>query len=227
LIIHDRGAGLTSPNPFLIGTPGLGTVSYFSNNVDLIEPATTLVTAGPFGVLNDTSLDQGNSSSHGYVPRASLPAAARAILSVGGNSNLVVSFAYPLGAGFVYYSTIPLDHYLDGFGGSVAIATNSQFIYTPNVLHYMHNLNSPLKFLAPALGAASALPLYLGNLDNTPLAADRVPQIQIYSASNIALPLGSWSLLGNPRALSNGVLRIDGISATNPPPTFFRAVEVP
>ena len=227
LIVHDRGAGKTTPNPFLIGTPGLGTVSYFSNNVDVIDPATTLVTAGPFGVLTNSSLDQGGSSSHGYVPAASLPGGARAILSIGGNSNQIVSFSYPLGAGFVYYSTIPLDFYLDGGGAGTAIGTNSQFIYTPNVLTYMHTLNPPLKFLPPVVGAGSALPLFLGNADNTALAPDRVAQIQVYAATNVALAFSNWSLLPNPLTLSNGLLRVGGLTSTNPPRRFFRAAEAP
>jgi len=60
-----------------------------------------------------------------------LPPGARAILNVQGNTSQVVAFSYPLGAGFVYYSAIPLDYYLDGGTcGSSSITTNLQLIYT-------------------------------------------------------------------------------------------------
>ena len=226
LIVHDRGVGLTSPNPFLIGTPGLGTVNSGTADLDVIDPATTMVTAGPFGILGNTSLDGGSSSAHGYS--TNLPPDARPILSVGGNSNQVVAFSYPLGAGFVYYCTIPLDCYLAGSGcAGNLIASNLQSVYTPNVLTYLHTLNPPLKFLPPVVGAGSALPLFLGTADNTALVPDRVAQIHVYSATNVALSFSNWSLLPNPLTLSNGLLRVDGVRATNSLPTFFRAVETP
>ena len=228
LIVHDRGAGLTSPNPFLIGSPGLGTVSFFTADLDVIDPATTTVTAGAFGVISNASLDGGDSSAHGYVPAGLLPAKSRAILGIGGNSNQVAGFSYPVGAGFVYYSTIPLDCYLAGAGcaGNV-IAPALQAIYTPNVLTYMHTLNSPLRFRPPVVAAGGALPLLLGTADNSPIGPDRVPQIRVYSGTNVAAPLLNWNLLGFPLPLSNGLLRVDGINVTSQPPRFFRAVENP
>jgi hypothetical protein len=224
LLVHDRGAGLTTPNPFLVGTPGLGTVSAYTADLNMIDPATTLVSAGPFGILTNTSLDGGINSAHGYVPVASLPPQARAILSFAGNSNQIAGFSYSLGAGFVYYSTIPLDYYLAGAAN--VITTNLQTIYTPNALIYLHSLNAPLHFLPPALAGGGVLPLYLGNADNTPISPDRVPQISVYSATNLAVPV-TWKLLSNPLVFSNGLVRVDGVQATNFPSTFFRAVEVP
>lgn len=228
LLVHDRGAGSVSPNPFLLGTPGLGTVRNFTADLDVIDPATTLVTAGPFGVITNTSLDGGGSSAHGYVPSASLPAGARAILNFGPGSNQVAGFSYPLGAGFVYYSTIPLDCYLAGSGCQAnVIATNLQTIYTPNLLHYLHTLNSPLRFRAPAQPVAGAWPLLVGAADGSPLNVDRQARISLYSGTNVAAPLAGWNQLFNPTALTNGLLRVDGLNATGAPPLFFRAVESP
>jgi subtilisin-like proprotein convertase family protein len=224
LMVHDRGAGLTTPNPFLLGTPGLGTVSALTSDLNMIDPATTLVSAGPFGILTNTSLDGGSSSAHGYVPVASLPPQSRAILSFAGNSNQIAGLSYPLGAGFVYYSTIPLDYYLAGAAN--VITTNLQTIYTPNALIYLHTLNAPLRFLPPGLAGGSVLPLYLGNADNTPMSPDRVPQIRVHSATNLAAPV-TWTLLNNPLVFSNGLVRVDGVQATNFPSTFFRALETP
>ena len=203
-------------------------VRALTNDLNVIDPATTLVTAGPFGVLTNTSLDSGNSSAHGYLPAASLPAGARAILGVASNASQVVSFSYQLGAGFVFYSTIPLDCYLPSGAclGNV-IANPLTNIYTPNVLLYLHTLNTPLRFRAPVLSAGNALPLFLGPSDNSLLSTDRVAQIQIYSGTNVAAALSNWTLLANPLVLTNGLLRVDGINATGAPPKFFRAVENP
>ncbi len=228
LIVHDRSAGNVSPNPFLLGTPGLGTVRLTTADLDVLAPATSLVTAGPFGILTNASLDGGISSAHGYVSAASLPAGARAILSSGANSNQVACFSYPLGAGFIYYSGIPLDCYLaDGYCVANVIAAPLQNIYTPNVLAYLHTLNPPLRFKSPAISAGATLSLFLGTADNTPLALDRVPQLRLYSGTNLATPLEGWTLLSNPSVFTNGLLRMDGVTATNSAPAFFRAVELP
>jgi hypothetical protein len=141
--------------------------------------------------------------------------------------NQVACFSYPLGAGFVYYATIPLDYYLPGSGGTGnVIAPALTGSYTPNVISYAHELRSPLHFRPPALAAGGGLPLYLENADGTPIAASRVPQIQIYAATDVTLPLGSWTLLSHPLVLTNGLVRVDGVSATNSG-RFFRAVEIP
>jgi uncharacterized repeat protein (TIGR01451 family) len=225
LIVHDRSAGNIPANPFLLGTPGTGTVRLNTNNLDLVEPATTLVTAGPFGVLNNTLLDGGNDSAHGYLPTVALPPAARAILQTGPNQ--VASFAYPLGAGFIYYSAIPLDYYLPGGGGGGnVIAAPLTNIYTPNVISYVHELRAPLRFLPPALGAGDNLLLHLESADGVPIAPHRLPQIRIYSTTNVTQPIGSWTLLANPLVLTNGQVRVENVSATNAG-RFFRAMEIP
>jgi hypothetical protein len=53
-----------------------------------------------------------------------------------------------------------------------------------------------------------------------------VPQIRIYGSPDLALPLGSWTLLNNPLVLTNGLLRLDGVSVTNSE-LYLRAVEIP
>ena len=228
LIVHDRAAGLSTPNPFLLGTPGLGTVYGPTADLNMIDPATTLVTAGPFGFVNNSNLDGGSSSAHGYVSAASLPAGARPILSIGTNTNQVACFSYPLGAGFVYYSTIPLDCYLAGSGCTgIAIAPALQTIYTPNVLVYMHTLRPRLHFLPAAPPLAGAIPLYLGSMDNTVLDADRLPGISVYSSTNPSLPFPSWSPWPYAPVLTNGVLRVDGLNTGSSPAQFLRAVETP
>ena len=119
LSYHDRYVSATgggsANNSVLPGAAAIAFVRDFSPDDDIdILNATTAVTAG----LDNTSLDGGNSSNHGYATSASLPAGAIAILNVGGAVDEIVDFYYPYGAGFVYYSTIPLDFYLAGSGNN-------------------------------------------------------------------------------------------------------------
>lgn len=107
LSFHDRfvdGAGTVLP-----GAGGVNFVRDFSDdqNINVINN-TTLVTNGPGGVIDDTTLDGGDSSSHGFAALASLPAGAIGVLSRTDPAE-VVDFFYPFGGGYVYYSTMPLD----------------------------------------------------------------------------------------------------------------------
>jgi len=88
-------------------------------------------------------------------------------------------------------------------------------------------LGSPLRFLPPGTPAGGLLPLLLESSDHYPLTADRAARIRVYASTNAALPFASWSPLPNTLTLSNGWLRVDGVSATAPPARFFRAVETP
>jgi uncharacterized repeat protein (TIGR01451 family) len=153
LIVHDRSAGDLLPNPFLLGTTGITTMRDTTSDIDVIPPGMNLVVAGPFGTINNSTLDGGNSSAHGYVPQNQLPPSASAFLSIGGNPSQVVAFSYPLGSGQVYYSTIPLDYYLDG-GGAPVLNEALQQIYTPNVLAYVSGSGSlqPVPITPPNSG---------------------------------------------------------------------------
>lgn len=128
-IFHDRHVS-TAAN-VLPGTPG-SIVRDFSDdrNIDIVDN-TTLVTNGPGGILTNSSLDNGNSSSHGWILASSLPAGARGILSQTNPTRLVL-YSYTFGQGKVIYSTIPLDFYL---GGSGTLNTNMRN-YAANVVAY-------------------------------------------------------------------------------------------
>jgi subtilisin family serine protease len=145
-IVHDRWvANSETPqfNPFFIGAPNTRAVRRFDfgPDLDVIPPGNTLVTNGPHGVINNSTLDNGNFSNHGWVQGPTLPPGSKKILSAGPSADNVAAFSYPLGSGFVYYSSIPLDFYLDQ-GGPGQPALNFRTIYTPNVLAYMDNLKS-------------------------------------------------------------------------------------
>ncbi len=119
LIMHDRFVafpeGAPSLHPFLFGHPEIQVQRDFSNPAD-IDRLPAGVTAFPS--LTDTSLDGGNYSAHGFGYATSLPPGATAFLSRGGAPGEVVSFQYGYGLGSVYYSTIPLDFYLNGTGNA-------------------------------------------------------------------------------------------------------------
>jgi hypothetical protein len=99
------------------------------------------VTNGPFGTINNTTLDGGNLSDHGYALLNTLPAGAVSILN-DGNPAHSVAFYYPFGKGFVYYSTIPLDAYLLQAGNNPP-GDAFRDIYTPNVIAAVDALAVP------------------------------------------------------------------------------------
>ncbi len=135
LIVHDRH--VDNAGSILPGGAGFDIVRDLSDsaNIDVLDDGTR-VTHGPGGVVDNSTLDGGNASSHGFAVSATLPADARRILSTGDHTH-VVDFSYAYGAGHVVYSTIPLDYYL----GS---NTNFDRVYAPNVVAYgVDLLNSP------------------------------------------------------------------------------------
>ena len=86
-------------------------------------------------------------------------------------------------------------------------------------------LNSPVRLL-PAGGSPGAVALLLEAADGSPLTAYRASRIYLYSATNAAQPFSTWTLSSNPLFLSNGVVWVQGLTATNTK-TFFRASEAP
>lgn len=99
-----------------------------ANDINVFNSAAT-VTNGPGGSITDSTLDNGSPSSRGYANGALLPNGATAILNRG-SSNDVVDFHYGYGNGFVYYSTIPLDHHLAG-------TSDFAKVYAPNVVEHV------------------------------------------------------------------------------------------
>lgn len=116
LSFHDRGVnqGL-SASTYVPGAAGVTFTHSVSANINVV--ANNTVTNGPAGVITNTTLDGGNSSNHGFATLGTLPGGAVAVLNNGTAGN-IVDFYYSLGAGDVYYSTIPLDFYLAGLGNN-------------------------------------------------------------------------------------------------------------
>lgn len=164
LIIHDRF--VDNAESILPGGANFDIIRDVDgepSNADInILDNSTLVTNGPGGVLNDTLLDGGNYSNHGFTVAGTLPGNASLILSRT-DSQEIVTFSYRFGAGAVIYSTIPLDAYLNpSFNGPPADALRE--IYAPNVVAYGASLFNPTYTLdsSPA-GKPQGTGIFLGD----------------------------------------------------------------
>jgi len=135
LVFNDRE--VTDAASILPGSPGQFVRDFSDDaNIDILDN-TTRVTNGPGGILTDSSLDGGTSSSHGFAVSNTLPPDARRIFSQT-DPQRVVLFSYGYGQGKVVYATIPLDYYLAGAGPPAVVANMA--IYAANVLAYADDL---------------------------------------------------------------------------------------
>lgn len=136
--------------------PGASGISFTRMPDDDVEPGTAngLLT-GPGGVIDGSTLDNGGNSYHGYVDTATLPAGASVLLTTA-SATQAVSFSYGLGAGSVYYSTIPLDYYLANDSESEGPFTTA---YAPNLVAYLDTLTTPTAVPEPASLAIFAVGL--------------------------------------------------------------------
>lgn len=134
-LYHDREVGAAETV-----LPGGGTFDVIrqtfpgGTDIDVLDNTTT-VTNGPAGIIDNTTLDGGNFSSHGFAVAGTQPGDATLILSRA-DANEIVDFIYGFGAGQVYYSTIPLDCYLPG-GDCDGLAPAANFQnYAQNVVAF-------------------------------------------------------------------------------------------
>lgn len=192
LLIHDRF--VDQAETILPGGAGFNIIRDFADDANIdVQDNTTLVTNGPGGIVDNSTLDGGNSSSHGFAFENSLPVGSLNILSTGDPTH-AVTFAYKHGGGTVIYSSIPLDFYL-------ASANNFSTIYAPNVKAYA--ATNPLGAIPPTItdipdqtidedGTTGALPFTIADGD-TPIGSLVVTR----STSNPALvPLANVVLAG-------------------------------
>jgi len=133
-----NGAGLAMATMDIIkqfGEEPANIIRSFSNSADIdVVDNTTVLAEGPGGILTDTSIDQGFSSSHGYTKEETLPDDSLALLNNGIDDRLV-DFVYKYGDGAVIYSTIPLDFYLGSSYGA-QFRPNFKDIYAPNIIQF-------------------------------------------------------------------------------------------
>ncbi|MBK9167180.1 MAG: hypothetical protein IPM24_06915 [Bryobacterales bacterium] len=148
LVVHDRfvcdvDGVACDGNPMAPGSSGVSFVRSFSDDTQVNIVTPSLITNGPFGVLNDASLDEGDSSNHGYVPSSTLlPGATNLLSRTDPTESVAVLYSY--GLGWVYYSTIPLDYYLVDAGETAVGDPNVAFntIYAPNLIAFASDLTN-------------------------------------------------------------------------------------
>lgn len=143
---HDRF--VTDGNDVLAGADN------FTFTRDLDSEITVMGPGGlSGGSIDNTTLDNGNFSNHGFVDATSIDRLFTGVLSTA-DMNELVDFHYSYGLGSVYYSAIPLDFYL---GGATAFADP----YAPAVLAYALTLSDGS---ANAIPEPNALSLFVASL---------------------------------------------------------------
>jgi hypothetical protein len=85
----------------------------------------------------------------------------------------------------------------------------------------------PLKFSSPQRLPDRTLQFLLAASDGSPITAERASRVQIYSSTNASLSLSNWTPTASQMLLNNGIIQINGLSYTNAPARFYRAVELP
>lgn len=79
-----------------------------------------------------------------------------------------------------------------------------------------------LRLLPPRPPAEGAVHLFVANDDQSALSSNRAPQIDILVTTNLADHLSDWLTLNEPRALTNGMLRLDyHLASAAEPPRYF------
>lgn len=121
LIIFDRA--VTNAQNILPGGSGITAVRDFASgrDVNVAAGAPSSFVNGPNGTITDSTFDNGNYSNHGFVELTSLPPGATPLLTTSDPTH-IVAFTYPVGAGNVFYSTIPLDFYTGTNNASITPA---------------------------------------------------------------------------------------------------------
>lgn len=129
LVYHDKGMSSTAM------LPGGGAIALTVSAAADIDVVTTgaLLTDGPGGVVDSTTLDGWTATTIGYA--TNLPGGAINFLSNGATASNSTGFIYPLGSGSVYYAPIPLEFYMAGLG-PVEMVTAMSTKYAPNVVAY-------------------------------------------------------------------------------------------
>jgi len=86
---------------------------------------------------------------------------------------------------------------------------------------------APLKLESALTGGGAGFRLLIGNEDGSPLASNRVANIDIFASTNLAVGLSGWIKLTNSTTLTNGQLRLDDPQSGSRSQRFFRVEERP
>lgn len=169
LVFHDRR--VSGADAVIPGAGGITFVSAFSNNIVITAESGGLL-SGPGGVFVDGSLDGADSSNHGYAMVATLPEGAVVTLTQADVAK-AVDFYYTQGAGRVYYSSIPLDHFFlnDGELGAAF------HLYAVNLAAYIFNAAGGATAVSTPAQHAQ-LPLFWNAAERLELFRARLDQLQ-------------------------------------------------
>ena len=112
-VVNNADTGVPSPYQydFLPGADGVVFTGATGADIDVLNPASGLID-GPGGVIDDTILDGGNWSTHGYTT-STLHVGGTAVLSTADPSQ-VIAFDYSFGSGHVVVHTVPVEFYDGG-----------------------------------------------------------------------------------------------------------------
>ncbi len=91
----------------------------------------------------------------------------------------------------------------------------------------MMPLPAPLRLSPPEMMAGAELRLTLENSDGSPITTDQLARIQVYTSPNLADPQSQWQMVTNALVLQDGSVQVSGLTTTNSPRGFFRAVLTP
>ena len=162
LIFHSRVfAGMEDVLP---GNPGT-LVGDFNAllNYDVIDE-NSIFANGPAGIIDDTTFDGlPNLVDFGHVDSATAPVGSTGLFSRA-DPDLWVTYSYPVGDGYVIFSSIPLDFYLQP-GSIPAVARD---LYAPNIV--AHGLG--LLKLGPDADGDGLLDVEEAMLGTDPAASD-------------------------------------------------------
>lgn len=145
LFFNDRSEGENvSTTAYLnaLGASSLQQIGFTFDDTSISPPGGTLLTNGPNGTLNNSSLDGGDSSFHGALTKSSILArGGTALIERASNPNAVGAFSYGLGSGSILYDRSPLGFFL--VRQDRTARSNYRNIYAPNALAYVQSLSGP------------------------------------------------------------------------------------
>lgn len=143
LIVHDSNPFANAAQDVAPGLDGSRFVGLYSSFMNVLDPTSPIVN-GPFGVITNTTLDNGSYSNHGYVDAATLPASVTRVMCNDGAAGQVTVLSYAHGDGFVIYSTVPGEYYAYWYGSpNWPIGDAVNYVYLPNELSAVLTFNHP------------------------------------------------------------------------------------
>ena len=85
----------------------------------------------------------------------------------------------------------------------------------------------PIRLSSPNIHPGGNFELFVGYVSGLPFTLGDITRIRILSASVVGSPSANWQQVSNPIVLlTNGVLRVDGLSISNSSSKFYRVEQI-